>query len=168
VGGMILLTLAVILVLKMGNKGNSVQFKTKGVEREALTVIVTATGTLEPTNGLLAEAARLAALTRKTAPTLLTWKFGGIDAISDQPSVYVIPRQTGDNDNPTRFLYVINADTRNAVAGTVSLSVKSPVFTGAVDVFTDRKVAVNNETAPQTLSYDLQPGAATLLKFVEK
>jgi HlyD family secretion protein len=50
VGGLILLTAAVFYALKTTSKDNSIQYKTRDIERGSLTVTVSATGTLEPTN----------------------------------------------------------------------------------------------------------------------
>jgi HlyD family secretion protein len=50
VGGLALLTVAVFYALKTTGKGNSIHYKTRDIERGSLTVTVSATGTLEPTN----------------------------------------------------------------------------------------------------------------------
>lgn len=50
VGGMVLLTMVLLVILKTIGKGNSIQFHTQNVERGSITVTVTATGLLEPIN----------------------------------------------------------------------------------------------------------------------
>jgi len=49
-GLLVIVVVSAVAIWKMTNKSNSTQFKTQEVKRGDLTVIVTATGTLQPTN----------------------------------------------------------------------------------------------------------------------